>query len=84
MTVVGAVVLWLLGDCIFTVFDPTASEASRFFAGRSLGDFLFFGGIFGTMMLVFGLSTAERRFDKQRRQFGGRGKLPPTAIFLWH
>jgi hypothetical protein len=49
----GAFVLWELGDSVRTVLDPKASEAMRFFAGRALGDFVFFGGVFIAVALLF-------------------------------
>ncbi len=51
--VFGAFVLWKLGDCVSTVFDPTVSEGMRFFAARALGDFVFYGGAFSVTALLF-------------------------------
>ncbi len=51
--VFGAFVLWELRACVNTVLDPTASEATRFFAGRALGDFVFFGGVFSAIAFLF-------------------------------
>ena len=56
-----AFVLWMLGRCIYTVLDPTVSEGARFFAARSLGDFVFYGSFMGALALVMWVVGRFRR-----------------------